>query len=1400
MTSFRKGWVWVLVIVIAMSGILFSSWIAKRSDRQLRENLLLRIQIIADSVDQNDVKALSFTLNDRTNPSFMKLEDWMKKLAKDIGCRSLYSVVQKGSTIIFGPENLQVNDPDASPPGTIYKNPPEKLRSVFLTCKAITVGPYRDEYGTFVSAFSPVIDPITGKAILVIGMDVEAADWKWDVISDAALPMSLTFLLVFLLIFYVYLQKSHMVLNAREISLRESEKKHRHLFESMVQGVVYQVSDGRIIDANPAAERILRCNLDQLKGNTSLDPNWEAIHEDGSPYPGETHPAMIVMQTGKPVLNSIMGIKNQQEVTYKWIEIDAVPQFQPGEDKPYQVYTTFEDITERRQAEEALRESERHLSDIIEFLPDATLVIDKQGRITAWNKAIENMTGYSPSDMIGKGDYEYAIPFYGERRPILIDLVLMPKEEVEKIYYNIMRKGDLLIGETDVPVVKGEKRFLSGWAHPIYDFSGQVIGAIECIRDITDKRRAEEALAESEEKYRAIFENATEGIYQSTPEGRYLSVNPAFARMSGFGSPQEMIDSVKDIGQELYVNPADRQEMVRLLREYDKVEGYEVEIFRRDRTRFWISINVHVVHDTQGNILYFEGTNTDITERKLAEEALRKSEEKYRILGENVRDVIWFFDINLGYTFVTPSVQQLRGYTAEEALKQTMDQILTPESYQKAKTILDRELTLELSGHRHGPNWSFTSELEMIRKDGSTVWTEATMNIVYNKNGEPSGIMGVTRDITERKHAEEALRSSEKKYRELIQNIQAAVVVHGVDTQIQTCNRQAQELLGLTEEQILGKQVIDPDWHFFLENGTAMPLEEYPVMRVLATRKPFWNAVMGVHRSTKKEDVWVLVSAFPVSDENSELAQIVVTFVDITDRRRAEEDLQKTNQALQAIIDASPLAIFTLDHDLRVTSWSPAAERIFGWSKKEAIGQYNPIVPEEKWGEFKALISKVLSGSGYSNSEVMRQTKDGRAIYVNVSTEPLRDSSGKVVGAMGVIQDITERKRAEKEKDRLEAQLTQAQKMESIGTLAGGIAHDFNNILSAIIGYSELAIEDVSEPQKAKREIKEVLKAADRAKELAKHILTFSRKTDVEYSPIALRTVVKDSIKMLRSVIPTTIDIQQDLTDSGLIMSNPTQINQILLNLCTNASHAMDKTGGVLKISLKRVNINKETEAHELNLHLGNYLILSVSDTGHGIPSEILDRIFEPYFTTKEMGRGTGLGLSVVHGIVISHGGNIICKSTPGKGTSFEIFLPEIESMKEVVTHEEEETIPTGKEHILFVDDEPVLVNLAEKMLSKLGYTIETRTSSVEALKLFQDSPDKYDLIITDMTMPGMTGDRLAQKFMEIRHDIPIILCSGYSEHISKEKTEKIGIREFVMKPIEMKVLAKTIRRVLDGW
>jgi len=401
MASLNKKWAWSVILTIAFIGIIFSSWIAERSDRQLREDLSLHVQIIADSIDQHDVRALSFNLGDRTNPAFVRLEEWMKKIARVAGCRSLYSMIMHGDEIVFGPENLEEKDRFASPPGTLYKTPPEKLRSVFKNRKVVTVGPYTDEYGTFVSAFAPVISRDTGEVLLVIGMDVEAADWKWNVASDAALPVTLTIFLVLLMMVSVHLQNTHLALKAGETSLNESENKYRFLFETMAQGVVYHAADGKIINANPAAQRILGLTLDQIQGRNSLDSSWNAIHEDGSPYPEETHPAMVALQTGKPVFNSVMGVIKPNDEKYLWIDIDAIPQFRPGEDKPYQVYATFVDITERKQAEEVLREKNAKMESILRAAPIGIGVVSNRILVEV-NQRISEMTGYSHEELLGK--------------------------------------------------------------------------------------------------------------------------------------------------------------------------------------------------------------------------------------------------------------------------------------------------------------------------------------------------------------------------------------------------------------------------------------------------------------------------------------------------------------------------------------------------------------------------------------------------------------------------------------------------------------------------------------------------------------------------------------------------------------------------------------------------------------------------------------------------------------------------------------------------------------------------------------------------------------------------------------------------------------------------------------
>lgn len=370
--------------------------------------------------------------------------------------------------------------------------------------------------------------------------------------------------------------------------------------------------------------------------------------------------------------------------------------------------------------------------------------------------------------------------------------------------------------------------------------------------------------------------------------------------------------------------------------------------------------------------------------------------------------------------------------------------------------------------------------------------------------------------------------------------------------------------------------------------------------------------------------------------------------------------------------------------------------------------------------------------------------------------------------------------------------------MEAMGTLAGGIAHDFNNILLAVMGNAEISLYSLPEQSPVRYSIAQILKASERARDLVKQILTFSRQSEYELKPVKVSVIIQEALKLLRASLPTTIEIRQRITaDRDTVLADPTQIHQVLMNLCTNADHAMRERGGVLNVGLSSVTLDFEGAVKYPDLRPGSYLKLTVSDTGHGMPPEVLDRIFDPYFTTKEKGVGTGLGLAVIHGIVSSMNGAISVDSQPGRGTTFCVFFP-LTEVKDTLESRVVEAVPLGNERILFVDDEEFIADLGKRMLERLGYDVAVRTSSIEALKAFQARPDKFDLIITDMTMPQMTGEKLAQKLLEIRPDIPIILCTGFSALISENKAKDMGIKGFVMKPFVIQDLAKMIRRVLE--
>jgi signal transduction histidine kinase/CheY-like chemotaxis protein len=380
-----------------------------------------------------------------------------------------------------------------------------------------------------------------------------------------------------------------------------------------------------------------------------------------------------------------------------------------------------------------------------------------------------------------------------------------------------------------------------------------------------------------------------------------------------------------------------------------------------------------------------------------------------------------------------------------------------------------------------------------------------------------------------------------------------------------------------------------------------------------------------------------------------------------------------------------------------------------------------------------------------------------------------------------------------------ERQLQQVMKLQAIGTLAGGIAHDFNNILFPIVGYTELTMDDIPEDSQARQNLEEILKATNRAKELVQQILTFSRQGGQERKPLQVQFLIKEALKLLRATIPSTIDIEYNVDEEcGHIMGDPTQIHQVVMNLCTNAYHAMQETGGTLEVALKEVDISYEKSVERVGMKVGRHLELMVKDTGHGMGAEVLERIFEPYYTTKELGKGTGLGLSVIHGIIKNHGGDISVSSQLDKGTTFTVYLPVIDDVDIEIEPVQKIIATQGNEHILLVDDEKQIIDIEQQILERLGYTVTPKTDSQEALKEFAALPEKFDLVITDMTMPKITGDQLARKLMDIKPEIPVILCTGYNETINEEKALAMGIDKFIMKPIVKDDLARIIRTVLD--
>jgi PAS domain S-box-containing protein len=505
----------------------------------------------------------------------------------------------------------------------------------------------------------------------------------------------------------------------------------------------------------------------------------------------------------------------------------------------------------------------------------------------------------------------------------------------------------------------------------------------------------------------------------------------------------------------------------------------------------------------------------------------------------------------------------------------------------------------------------------------------------------------------------------------------------------------------------------------------------------------------------------------------------------------AEKAMIESEKRYRLVFEKSPLGIVQFDEKGDIIDCNENFATIIGIPKDQLVG-LNMLKMMPEGPALDAAKGFLEKGTGQFEGK-FRTINANEDIYIRAVLGAITDNKGIVPGAVGIFEDISE-------KVRLENHLKRTQQMESIGNLAGGIAHDFNNLLFPIIGLSSMLLDDLPEGSAEHKTIAQILKAGERGRELVKQILAFSRKSDLKKETVQFQIIITEALKLSRSTIPSNIVITDKIQkDCGLINANPSQLNQIVMNLITNAWHALEYSSGTIDVQLHEVDVKRGLTPE--SIPPGRYARLSVSDTGKGIDPSILDKIFEPYFTTKEKDKGTGLGLSMVYGIVKDHLGDIQVHSELGKGTCFSVYLPlrQKKSKKKQSDNIKTESIVTGHERILLIDDEKAIVHMVKQMLEKLGYRVTEMTSSLEALEAFKTTPHAFDLIITDMTMPNLTGDQLAKELIAIRPDIPVIISTGFSERLNETQAEQLGIKAFMMKPIARSEMIRTIRTVLDA-
>jgi two-component system, cell cycle sensor histidine kinase and response regulator CckA len=913
------------------------------------------------------------------------------------------------------------------------------------------------------------------------------------------------------------------------------------------------------------------------------------------------------------------------------------------------------------------------------------------------------------------------------------------------------------------------------------------------VTDLRAQKRQEQIIAE-ERLSRSIIDQAADVLIVCDHTGKIIRASQAAFTIAGNNCISAQFDDVFDI--RINGNNDNPSELEREFEPFsiDQVIGGRSFNSREalitgkgDQARYFVLSAAPLTGDS-GEIIGGTLNLTDITERIALERRVRESENWLRITLNSIGDGVIATDKRGRVALLNPVAETLTGWSENEATGKLVHEIfhmIDEVSLREVENPVDRVL-------REGAVVGLANHTLLISRDGKRIPITDSGALIKDDNGRLDGVVLIFRDQTHERKAQKALLESERRLSTLIGNLPGIAYrcLNDKNRTMVYISDGCKTYSGYEPNELMGRGAL-PYSDLILPEDRQYVLDE--IQQAVTENKPFTIEYRVLDKNKHQRWFWEKGLCVDRRGSNPHVLEGFIT--DVTERKWAEAERRDREEYLQTILQTSVDGFWAVDSNGRITDTNPAYCRMSGYTREELLQlTISDLDAVEGPADVSRRMARIVA-NGSELFETRHRKKNGEIFYVEMSATCLDTGPAKFIS---FARDISLRKRAEAENTALQKRIHQAQKMESIGSLAGGIAHDFNNILFPIIGMAELLLEDLPIGSVERENVEEIYNAGKRGSDLVKQILAFSRQSEHKLVPTRIQKVLKEVVQLSRSAIPAYIQIEQDIQqDCGMVMADPTQIHQIGLNIITNSYHAVEETGGKISIKLKQ-NAIEPNDALEMNISPGVYVLLSISDNGHGISEEIIGKIFDPYFTTKEQGKGTGLGLAVVYGIVKEHKGAIKLYSEIGKGSTFEIYFPLMKKLSDTESIPETEAYQGGNERILLVDDEVSVAKLEKRVLERMGYKVTARFHSVEALEAFRSSPFSFDLVITDMSMPNIPGNELARKIKSTRADIPIIICTGFSERILEKNIKQMGIDGLLMKPIVKSELAKVVRKVLD--